>query len=90
MFSKEWFDAIWDFLHKVIDRTGTKFALAASSIGGILYMVYKGGIPGQLGIAGTAVVMGAIVAINVGYFIWRRAQEKDATVTNGSEAPPAS
>ena len=65
-----WIQPILDFLFKLADKYGTKFLVALGGVGGCTYLAYSDKVDGLYALIG-------IVAVSVGYFFARRAQEKE-------------
>lgn len=71
-----WLQPIIDLIGQVVNKFGTKFAIAICGIGALGYYLYEktDTAPTEVKIA----LIGGIVTVCVGYFISRRKQESEA------------
>jgi hypothetical protein len=74
-----WIQPIIDLIGQVVNKFGTKFAIALAGIGALGYYLYETKPEGPLEVR-IALIAG-IVVICVGYFISRRKQESEVMQT---------
>ena len=74
-----WIQPIIDLIGQVVNKFGTKFAIALAGIGALGYYLYE--VPPETPLELRLALVAGIVVVCVGYFVSRRKQESEVMQT---------